>query len=108
MPLYLYQIAYTPESLAAQMQNPQDRLEVVGKQLAESAGVKIVAGGYSFGEYDVAAIVEAPDDTTMAAIALAIAAGGAAKVAKTTPLLSGAQWVAAMQKAPSITYRPAR
>jgi len=44
----------------------------------------------------------------MAAVALALAAGGAIKVAKTTPLLSGAQWVAAMQKAPSITYRPAR
>ena len=108
MPQYLYQLAYTPESLAAQMKNPQDRLEVVGKQLTESAGVKIVAGGYSFGEYDVAVIVEAADDTTMAAVALALAAGGAIKVAKTTPLLSGAQWVAALQKVPSITYRPAR
>ena len=108
MPQYLYQLAYTPESLAAQMKNPQDRLEVVGKQLAESAGVKIVAGGYSFGEYDVAVIVEAADDTTMAAVAIALAAGGAIKVARTTPLLSSAQWVAAMQKAPSITYRPAR
>lgn len=108
MPQYLYQLAYTPESLAAQMKNPQDRLEVVGKQLAESAGVKIVGGGYSFGEYDIAVIVEAADDTTMAAVAIALAAGGAIKVARTTPLLSGAQWVAAMQKAPSITYRPAR
>jgi uncharacterized protein with GYD domain len=108
MPQYLYQLAYTPESLAAQMKNPQDRLEVVGKQLAESVGVKIVSGGYSFGEYDVAVIVEAADDTTMAAVAVALAAGGAIKVAKTTPLLSGAQWVAAMQKAPSITYSPAR
>jgi uncharacterized protein with GYD domain len=106
MPQYLYQLAYTPESLAAQMQNPQDRLEVVGKPPAESAGVKIVAGGCAFGEYDVAVIVEAADDTTMAAVALAL--GGVIKVAKTTPLLSGAQWVAALQKAPSITYRPAR
>ncbi len=108
MPQYLYQLAYTPESLAAQMKNPQDRLEVVGKQLAESAGVKIVGGGYSFGEYDIAIIVEAADDTTMAAVAIALTAGGAIKASRTTPLLSGAQWVAAMQKAPSITYRPAR
>jgi uncharacterized protein with GYD domain len=82
MPQYLYQLAYTPESLAAQMKNPQDRLEVVGKQLAESAGVKIVGGGYSFGEYDIAVIVEAADDTTMAAVAIALAAGGAIKVAR--------------------------
>src|SRR5947208_14437340 len=101
MPQYLYQLAYTPESLAAQMKNPQDRLEVVGKQLTESAGVKIVAGGYSFGEYAVAVIVEAADDTTTAAVALAIAAGGATTLAKTTPPLSGAQRVAAQQNAHS-------
>jgi hypothetical protein len=46
----------------------------------------------------------------MAAVALAIAAGGAVKAARTTPLLSGAEWVAALQKAPAVTaqYRPAR
>ena len=108
MPQYLYQAAYTHESLAAQMKNPQDRFEVVSRQLEQSAGAKILAGGFSFGEYDIVAIVEAPDDTTMAAVALAIAAGGAMKVAKTTPLISGTQWVEALKKAPSITYRPAR
>jgi uncharacterized protein with GYD domain len=107
MPLYLYQLAYTPESIAAQIQSPQDRLEVVGRQLA-GAGVTFLAGGYSFGEYDVAVIIEAPDETTMASVALAIAAGGAVKVSRTTPLLTGTQWVAALQKAPSMTYRPAR
>jgi len=59
MPQYLYQVAYTPESLAAQTKNPQDRLEVVGKQIDEAVGAKIIAGGYAYGEYDVAVIVEA-------------------------------------------------
>jgi len=110
MPQYLYQVAYTPESLAAQIKNPQDRLKIVGKQLADAVGAKILAGGYSSGKYDVAIIVEAADDVTMAAVALAIAAGGAVKAAKTTPLLSGAQWVAALKKAPAVSaqYRPAR
>ncbi len=108
MPLYLYQLAYTAESLAAQMKNPQDRIAVVGKQLSESVGSKIVGGGFSFGEYDVSIVVEAKDDVAMAAVAIAIAAGGAAKAAKTTPLLSGEQWVAAMKKAPSVLYKPAR
>ena len=46
----------------------------------------------------------------MAAIALAIAAGGAVKAAKTTSLLSGPQWVAALQKAPAVSakYQPAK
>jgi uncharacterized protein with GYD domain len=110
MPQYLYQLAYTSESLAAQIKNPQDRLELVGKQLVDAVGAHIVGGGYSFGEYDISIIVDAADDVTMAAVALAIAAGGAVKAAKTTALLSGPQWVAALKKAPAVSakYRPAK
>ena len=106
MPQYLYQVAYTPESLSNQIKNPADRLEVVNRQIA-SSGAKIVAGGYSFGEHDIAAIVDAPDDTTMAAVALAIAAGGAIRSGRTARLLSGAEWVEALKKASSVGYRPA-
>jgi len=69
-----------------------------------------VAGGFSYGEYDISAIIEAPDDVAMAAVAVAIAAGGAIRAAKTTPLLTGSQWVAALRKAPAVSaqYRPAR
>jgi uncharacterized protein with GYD domain len=110
MPQYLYQLAYTSESLAAQIKNPQDRLELVGKQLVDAVGAHIVGGGYSFGEYDVSIIVDAADDVTMAAVALAIAAGGAVKAAKTTSLLSGPQWVAALKMAPAVSakYQPAK
>jgi uncharacterized protein with GYD domain len=110
MPLYLYQVAYTSESLAAQIKNPQDRLEIVGKQIADAVGAKILGGGYSYGEYDVSVLVEAADEVTMAAVAIALAAGGAIKAAKTTPLLSGSQWVAALKKAPAVSaqYRAAR
>ena len=107
MPLYLYQASYTAESLAAQMKQPVDRLEVVNKQL-ESSGCRIVSGGYGFGTFDVAVILEAPDDTTAAAIAIAIGAGGAIKSAMTTKLLNGAQWVEALKKASSVGYQPAR
>jgi uncharacterized protein with GYD domain len=109
MALYMYQAAYTPESLAAQMKNPQDRLKVV-EPLFQAAGGKIITGGFSFGEYDVTAIYEAPDDASAAAISVAVAAGGAVKAAKTTRLLSGTEWIQALSKASSIggSYRPAR
>ena len=61
MPLYMYQAAYTPESLAAQIREPRDRLEVV-RPAIEAAGARLVVGGYSFGDYDVVALYEAPDD----------------------------------------------
>ena len=108
MTQYLYQAAYTPESLATQMKNPTDRLAEVGPMLEQSVGAKIIGGGYSFGEYDIAVIIEAADDTTMAAVAIAIGAGGAIRSAKTTPLLSGDEWVAAIKKASSVKYTPAR
>ena len=80
------------------------------KQLVDAVGAHIVGGGYSFGEYDISIIVDAADDVTMAAVALAIAAGGAVKAAKTTSLLSGPQWVAALKKAPAVSakYQPAK
>jgi hypothetical protein len=46
----------------------------------------------------------------MTAIALAIAAGGAVKSAKTTVLMTGAEVVAGMKKAEAVAkiYKPAR
>jgi uncharacterized protein with GYD domain len=110
MPIYLWQAAYTAESIAAQIKDPRDRLETVGRTLIEAAGGKLVTGGFSFGEYDVAVVYEAPDDVAAAAIALGAASLGAVKAAKTTKLLSGAEWVQALRKARSIggAYRPAR
>jgi uncharacterized protein with GYD domain len=106
----MYEVAYTAESLAAQIKDPKDRLEVAAKPVAEAAGGKFVIGGYCFGEYDAVIIYEAPDDTSAAAVALAVAAGGAARSAKTTKLLSGAEWIDALRKAQGIVpqYRPAR
>ena len=110
MPLYLYQLAYTNESLAAQIKNPQDRLEAAARPVVEAVGGKIVAGGYSFGEYDIQILYEVADDVSAAAVALAVTAGGAIKAAKTTKLLSGDEWVEALRKAPTAgnVYRPAR
>ena len=61
MALYMYEVAYTPESVAAQIKEPHDRLEAV-KPALEAMGVKIVVGGYPLGEYDVLIIVEAADE----------------------------------------------
>ena len=107
MALYMYQAAYTPESMAAQIKEPQDRIEAVRPAL-EAMGTKFLAAGYPFGEYDAIVLFEAPDDTTAAGFALAIAAGGAAKSGKTTRLLSGQEWIESLRKAQGSQYRPPR
>jgi uncharacterized protein with GYD domain len=110
MPLYLYQLAYTSESIAAQIKNPQDRLEVAAKPVLAAVGGTMIGGGFSFGEYDVTILFDAPDDTAAAAVALAVSAGGAVWAGRTTRLLSGGEWVAALKKAGTVggSYRPAR
>lgn len=110
MPTYLYELAHTAESLKAQIQNPQDRLEAAARPLIEKAGGKLLGGGYSFGDYDVVILYEVPDDETAAAVAMAVGAGGAISRAKTTKLLSGQQWVGALNKAKGAAaqYQPAR
>ena len=107
MALYLYQASYTAQSVAAQIKEPQDRIKAVTPAI-EALGAKIVVGGYPFGEYDVLVVLEAPDDTTAASVALAVAAGGAVKSAKTTRLLNGQEWVESLRKAQGSQYRPAR
>jgi uncharacterized protein with GYD domain len=107
MALYLYQAAYTAESVAAQIKEPQDRIEAV-RGMIERQGGKLVAGGYPFGEYDVLVLIEAPDETVMASIALSVAAGGAVRQAKTTRLLNGQEWVESLRKAQGSGYQPAR
>jgi uncharacterized protein with GYD domain len=107
MPQYLLQLSYTADSLKAQMKNPEDRLTVVGQQLRQSLGVTFVGGGYTFGEHDLAVILEAADDATMAGVAIALLAGRALKTCKTTPLLNGSQWIAAMKAASRAAYKPA-
>ena len=65
-------------------------------------GGKYVGGWYSFGEYDIVLIADVPNNESMTAIALAVAAGGAIRASKTTPLMTGAQAVEGMKKAADV------
>jgi uncharacterized protein with GYD domain len=110
MPLYMYQAAYTAESWAAQTKNPQNRVESVGRQVTEAVGGKMIGGWYCLGDYDVILIADVPNIESMAAIAVAIAAGGAIKSSHTTAFMTGAELVAALKKSESVVkgYKPAR
>ena len=110
MPHYLLQVAYTPEAWATMVKNPQNRVEAVGRAACEAVGGKCLGGWYCFGDYDLVIIADVPDNQSMSAIALAIAAGGAIKASKTTVLMTGAEVVGALTKAGVVAkgYTPAR
>jgi len=107
MPLYMYQASYTAKSMADQLKEPQDPVEVIRPAL-EDLGATIMVAGFPFGEYDVLVVYEAPDDMTAASVAMAVAAAGEVRSGKTTRLLSGQEWLESLRKRRIVTRRKAR
>ena len=105
MPMYLTRFSYTPETWARLIDHPEDR-RAAATQYIEAVGGKLHGFWYAFGEHDGYNLWEAPDDVSMAAVAIAIGAGGALSSIETTVLLTVEETLAAVQKASSITYRP--
>jgi uncharacterized protein with GYD domain len=102
--LYLIQAAYSQEGLRAMLQNPQDRTSALRAPI-ESLGGKIHHLFMSFGDYDAVLLIEMPTNVAAAAIAIAVAAGGAVKDIKTTPLMTVAEGVEALKQAAGSGYR---
>ncbi|WP_037437602.1 GYD domain-containing protein [Sinorhizobium fredii] len=90
---------------APTIENPEDRREAA-RTYIESVGGKLHGFWYAFGEHDGWNLWEAPDNVSMAAVALAIGAGGALSSIETTVLLSVEDTMEALKKAKSIRYRP--
>ncbi|HMK11904.1 MAG TPA: GYD domain-containing protein [Acidimicrobiales bacterium] len=102
---YLVQAAFTPESWATMVKNPQDRIAAV-TPVVQNLGGKIECGYMAFGEWDIVAIIDLPDNVSAAAFAIAVASAGAMKAFRTTPLMDASDAQAAMRKAQSVGYEP--
>ena len=105
MPLYMVQVSYTPQAIAAMVKSPQDRTEAI-RELAAGAGCQVRDVFFSQGDYDVVIVYEAPDAEAANAVALAAIAAGHLRAFKTTPLFTGAEMMGAMRRAGQITLRP--
>ena len=105
MPHYLIRASYTPEGWVALVKNPQNRREAL-RPVIEAAGGKLEGFYYAFGEDDVVLLVELPDNVSVAAISISVAAGGAVKSAVTTVLMTAEEAMEAMKRAQGVTYRP--
>jgi len=103
MAFYMVQGAYTAEALATLAKNPQDR-SVPVRELVQKLGGQLVGFYFCFGEYDVVALAELPDDSAATAIALASVGPGHIKAYKTTKLFTVEETMEAMRKAGSLTF----
>jgi uncharacterized protein with GYD domain len=104
MPLYLSRFSYTPKTWARLIDNPDDR-RMAAQSYIESVGGKLHGFWYAFGTHDGYNLWEAPDNVSMAAVALAISGGDALSSFETTILLSVDETMDALRKAGQVQYR---
>jgi uncharacterized protein with GYD domain len=105
MSFYLTHFSYTPETWARLTQNPEDRREAA-RAYIESVGGTLHGFWYAFGAYDGYCLWEAPDNISMAAVAIALSGGGALSKFETTPLLTVEETLEALDRAAAVAYRP--
>ena len=104
MPMYLTTFGYTPETWAMMIADPEDRSRAASAYI-ESVGGRLHGFWYAFGTHDGYNLWEAPDNVSMAAVALAIGGGGALRSFETTVLLTVDEAMEAMRKAGQVKYR---
>ena len=105
MALYLSRFSYSTDAMKGLLKEPQDR-SVAAREMADSLGGKLLGFWYAFGEFDGVYLMEAPDNASAAAVAMAVGASGAISDVETTVLLDMDEAQDAMRKAASATYRP--
>lgn len=104
MAIYMIQASYTSGAWGKLVQRPENRQEAL-KPVIEQLGGQLLAWYYAFGEYDVMILVEVPGNVNAAAASMAVAAGGAVKALKTTPLMSPDEGFDALLLAQGAGYR---
>jgi uncharacterized protein with GYD domain len=102
--MYLSRFSYTPDAWSRLIENPEDR-RAAATEYIESVGGKLHGFWYAFGEHDGWNLWEAPDNVSMAAVAMALGGGGAISSLETVVLLTVEDAMEAMRKAGSIRYR---
>jgi len=87
------------------MKNPEDRREAARNDI-ESIGGKLHGFWCAFGTHDGYNLWEAPDNVSMAAVAITISSGGALSKFETTALLTVEERLDALRHAQAVSYRP--
>ena len=105
MAKFLILASYSSDGWKSQVKNPTNRIEAL-RPSVERLGGKIETAFYAFGEFDIMAIIDFPDNVTAAAWAIAGAAEDAMKSMKTVPLMSIEDGDEAMRKASDIGLTP--
>ena len=102
MPKMLVKASYTAEGSKGLMKDGGSKRVGAARGLVESLGGKVESLYYAFGDTDVIAIVDFPDNAAAAAASLTISGSGALS-GKLTVLLTPEEIDQASRKSPSYT-----
>ena len=102
MPKYLITASYTTDGLKGLLKDGGSARRTAVQKAADSLGGKLETLYFAFGDHDVIAIADLPDNGTAAAFSLTVNATGAVRTT-TTPLLTAEEIDAASKK--SVSYR---
>jgi uncharacterized protein with GYD domain len=102
MAKYLLAASYTAEGAKGLLKESGTKRRQAAEQAVKSAGGKLEAFYFAFGESDAFVIIDAPDHATVAAASLVINASGAVRT-KTVVLLTPEEIDQAIKK--GTTYR---
>jgi uncharacterized protein with GYD domain len=106
MPKYLIEASYSHEGLKGLVKDGGSGRRAAIEAASKALGGRLESMYFAFGTSDVYFIVDAPDNVTVAAFALAVGATGAAAHYKTTVLLTPDEMDQAAKKSSASTYRP--
>ena len=86
MPKYLLKVNYTLDGVRGVLSKGGSARSAAGRQAVESVGGTLESIYFAFGETDVYAVADLPDNAAAAAVALTISASGGATVSTTVLL----------------------
>ena len=102
MARYLWKVSYTAEGAKGLIAEGASSRKATIQKLIKAQGGKLTSFDFALGEDDAYVIAEVPSVVDVAAVSLAVAAGGGARV-KTVELLTPAQMDEAAAK--NVSYR---
>jgi uncharacterized protein with GYD domain len=98
MPTFITQGRYTREAIKGMITKPEDRADAASR-LFSKAGGRLLSYYVTFGEYDFLLVAEAPSETQMAAVLMAVGGGGGVTDLRTNLAISSIEAKAAFAAA---------
>ena len=106
MSTYLVQFSYASRAIKSLVDQPEVDHAGQASAMVASIGGKLLGYWYAFGAFDGVVLIEAPDNSAAASVAMAIGGTGEVTRLETTVLLTMDEAQAAMHRAANAKHLP--